>query len=74
MVGYNLKIYVNTSFTGHYPVGTAAVIVAEAPAKAAVLLNAELMNQGLKPTAKSDEMEELNITVAAAHILNNGDY
>ena len=69
-----MKIYTNTQFDGAYPVGTAAVIIAESPEAAARLLNGELESIGLSPSAKAKDMTHINSRRAAAHILCDGEY
>lgn len=71
-------VYVTTEFTGHYPVGTAAVVIAPNTVIAAWLLNEELIKEGLKPTAKPENMEylitALEYSMPRARILVNGNY
>lgn len=72
-----MATYYNTSFVGHYPVGTCAIIVTTGSSRrAAELLNNELEKQGLPPTAKADDM-----VVVPAHeskdrviIVDDGNY
>ena len=52
-----MKIYTNNKFTGHWPVGTAAVIRAESPEDAALLLAHELKEHGLEQIVKPEDME-----------------
>lgn len=69
-----LKVYTCDSFTGHYPVGTAAVIVAMNERDASAFLNLALMQQGLPSDVQSEQMTEVDISMQQAIILNNGDY
>ena len=50
------NVYTCTTFTGHYPVGTAAVIAAPSQEVAAEMLNSELQLRGLPGDAKPEDM------------------
>jgi hypothetical protein len=67
------RIFTNNTFTGHYPVGTAAVVRAENKVEAAKLLNAELKRLGLPAKVPSSEMIEFAIEEHVS-ILCDGDY
>ena len=69
-----LKIWTNTGFTGHYPVGVAAVIIATDAKHATKLLNEHLKSIGLPGDAKESGMRAIIATDARVIILNNGDY
>ena len=69
-----MKIYTNTSFKGHYPVGTAAVVVAKDKKEAARLLSIELSKIGLVQGVASEDMEKVTTTKPAVMVLNDGDY
>lgn len=69
-----MNVYTCTAFRGHWPVGTAAVIVAGDALRARALLDAELVGQGLEPTEDSDEFVLLKTRISGAYILCNGDY
>ncbi|MEE9386368.1 MAG: hypothetical protein V3V08_23385 [Nannocystaceae bacterium] len=68
-----MRIYVCTDFTGHYPVGVSAVIVAESEGEAVNVLESELIRIGLE---QSDPVTvvELDTAVSSAHILCDGNY
>lgn len=71
-----MNVYTCT-FVGHYPVGAAAVVVAESEQKAATALIIELVRQGLGPpknTLSGLELEILDIQDPAVTILLDGDY
>lgn len=76
-----MKVF-TARFTGHYPVGTAAVIVAESREQAYDLLMEELKEEGLyeaqfewgKPTTTVDDLTEIDTTIAWAKIQCNGNY
>jgi hypothetical protein len=61
------------NFKGHYPVGAAAVVVAENNIHAAELLNVELAKERLKPVIAQD-MIELDTSAPRAVVLCNGNY
>jgi len=69
-----MKVWVNTSFEGHYPVGTAAVVVANSAEEAASLLNAELLYRGLEATAEAEDFERVPTSKPYVNILLDGDY
>ena len=64
-------VYTCTTFTGYYPVGSAAVVRANSPEEAAELLNKELIFFGLQGDVKAEDMIIFNDDVK---ILNDGDY
>lgn len=66
-----MNYYTNTNFTGHYPVGTAAVVHARSQKEAAERLNAELVKVGLPGDAKPQDM---NIFRIGVRILLDGQY
>lgn len=68
-----MRVWTCTDFQGHWPVGTAAVVVSSSRETAFALLYAELQKQGLT-LEQTALIEELDIDVPAALILNNGDY
>jgi len=68
-----MRIYTCNDFEGHWPVGTAAVIVAKSKRKAQHLLAAEMVKEGLKPDG-TETLVEIDTSVLGAHILNDGEY
>lgn len=68
-----MKIFVSNDFTGHWPVGTAAVVVARTRKKALSLIKKECKKEGL---VFDGTLNELLIDKAQeqAIILNNGEY
>lgn len=66
-----MEIYTCNNFTGHYPVGVAAVVSAESPKDAAQKLNKKLVEIGLEGDAKAEDMEIFNEDVV---ILCDGNY
>lgn len=69
-----MKVWTNTKFDGHYPVGVAAVVVADTAMQAAAVLNQKLLAHGLKATAKDEQFERLQTTHQMAVVLCDGDY
>ncbi len=53
-------IYTCKTFTGFYPVGTAAVVVASDAVTASNLLNSHLQANGLPGDSTPDDMEHLD--------------
>lgn len=68
-----MKIWTNNSFKGFYPVGTAAVIVAESKKKAVNYLDKALKEIGLEKSCP-DDMKELLIVEGNVQILHDGNY
>lgn len=68
-----MKVFTNNQFFGHYPVGTAAVIVAENLDDAVKILSADLVARGLSP-AQADQFVEIDLTKSASYVLCDGDY
>ena len=69
-----MNVWTITEFTGFYPIGTSAVVVAPDEYEAASLLNKELMAIGLPASAKPDNFSKLDTTVPFVKILNDGNY
>ena len=68
-----MKIWTNNKFQGHWPVGTAAVVVATDAANACEYLNLFLAEQGF-PETRPEDFEEMPHKEGEVRILNNGDY
>lgn len=69
-----MKVFTNTHFRGHYPVGTAAVVVAETVEHAAELLEKQLKAIGLPQHVLVEHMNELDTSSASVRVLRDGDY
>jgi len=70
-----MKVFTYTSFTGHYPVGVAAVVIAEDAEEAADNLNFKLKAAGLKGDARPVDMEPFPTDCRESiRILNDGNY
>lgn len=68
------KVYSNTQFAGHYPVGTAAIVVAESPEQAAQFLEDELKKHGLHEKVKVEDMKLVPLKVGFVDVLCDGNY
>lgn len=66
-----MQVYTTVDFTGHYPVGVSAVIVAENEEQARKLIEDELREHGLK---FDGTLRRINSTAPRAFVLQNGDY
>lgn len=69
-----MKIYTTTKFTGHWPVGVAAVVVAPNKAAAVDVLEFRLKEHGLPQKVREEDLDELNVRLPDAHILRDGEY
>ncbi len=69
-----MRIYKCTNFTGFYPVGVAAVVVAECASAAEHLLNVALQAVGLPGDAHISEDDAINAAVPGIVMLRNGEY
>ena len=69
-----MKVWTNDKFTGFYPVGTAAVVVAESAKAAAALLNEKLREIGLPESANWRQFKVLPINKPFVRIICDGDY
>jgi hypothetical protein len=69
-----MKAFWNTAFFGHWPVGTAAIVVAHEPDDAAALLEAELAKQGLPQKIDASQMFEIDLSATGVVVLNDGEY
>lgn len=71
----DLKVYTCTNFEGHYPVGVAAIIVANGEEQARLLLMAAMKMEGLEQENPLNlAFEEIDTNKFGATILMNGDY
>ena len=69
-----MPVYINTDFRGHWPVGTAAVVVADTPDRAATLLENALDERGLVQIIRPESMVPVNHRRETVAILCDGDY
>lgn len=66
------RVFVCADFKGHFPVGTAAIIVARDSAMATGLLMKRLSDIGLPQ--ENFRVQELSLDEEGVVILNDGDY
>lgn len=69
-----MKVFTCTNFSGHWAVGSSAVIVAENVETARKLLEQRLVTIGLPQTIRFDQLEEVDLSTEAAIILQDGNY
>lgn len=69
-----IKVWTNTKFSGHWPVGVAAVVIAVNEEEAAVILNSRLKEGGLKGDAEASDMRRLLMANGNCAILCDGNY
>ena len=67
-----MRVFTGTDHEGHW-VGVASVVVAPAPECARTLLIAELVSYGIKQS-EPFTLKEIDLSAAAAIVLQNGDY
>jgi len=68
-----MKIWVNNKFKGHYPVGTAAVVIADSPGDAKTYLDLFLAECGLDES-EEEEFREMEFRDGQVEILCDGNY
>lgn len=66
-----MRVFTCNDFTGHYPVGSAAVVIAKDEHHAEEILRLSLGERGL---SGDFTLKELNVTEAGAVILADGNY
>lgn len=69
-----MKVFTNNSFLGHWPTGSAAVVVAESKEEAANALCNTLIGMGLAQPVKPDDMIEVDASQPSVIILHDGEY
>lgn len=72
-----MKVFSITGFNRHYPVGTAAVVVAKDERHACQLLSERLAEEGLGTVLQTDtgiKIEQIKTHEPMALITHNGDY
>ena len=69
-----MKVFDNKTFTGHWPVGSAAIVVAADQEDAARLLRLTLIKSGLKGDVGIKDMVHVNTRQFQAIILCDGNY
>lgn len=69
-----MNVFYCTTFSGYWPVGTAAIVAAPNADEAADLLMFELLKHRLGQTITPQDMKPFNVEYAGALILRDGDY
>lgn len=69
-----MNVYTCTTFEGHYPVGSAALVVAENKARAVKLLNEVLRGMGLPGDAKFEDVLQVDMQREQVDVLCDGNY
>lgn len=69
-----LKLYTNTEFAEHWPVGTAAIVLAENTSEAKDILQLELAKIGLPQDVEEEDFVEHNISKEQVIILRDVNY
>ena len=69
-----MKGYTCTTFKGHFPVGTAAVVIAKGRRIARTRLSRALKVQGLPGLSGKDRLEEIRFDSPGVYILADGDF
>lgn len=69
-----MNVYTHTGFTGHWPVPTAAVVVANSREEAAQLLSAALQDRGLAQEIDKANFDQVEVGASAAIVLSDGEY
>lgn len=69
-----MNVYTHNGFNGHWPVPTAAVVVANSREEAAQLLGAALESRGLGQKIDKDDFVQVEVGASAAVILSDGEY
>lgn len=69
-----MKTYTVKGFSGLWPVGTSAVVVAFDEREATMLLNQELRKAGLPGDVDCCDLKELDTTQAGVRVLCDGNY
>lgn len=67
-----MKVFTCTDHKGHWPAGTASVVVAHCEDEARRLLDAALLEQGLDTDPYT--LSEVSLNEPRALVLNNGEY
>ncbi len=69
---HGMKVFYCKDFTGHYPVGTSAVVTAHDADTARIMLNTMLRAD--KMLGDANEMIEIDLSIQNVTIINDGDY
>lgn len=69
-----MKVWTCNKFKGHWPVGSAAVVVAKDQEQARQLLAKQLALYGLKQEVTPEMLDPLPVCYPMALVLNDGNY
>ena len=69
-----MKVYINNTFEGAYPVPTAAVVVAENKKSAAQILSESLKRADLTQKITPESMVEIDISQPNTYLLAVGEW
>lgn len=69
-----MKLFVNNNFVGFYPIGTAAIVLAESVEEAVDKLKVELEARGLNTVVTQEQFLEINMSESSAIVLRDGNY
>lgn len=66
-----MRVWTTDDFTGFWPVGTSAIVIAETEAEAKTILDAELAKRGLK---FDGSLAPLDVSAPGVRVLADGNY
>lgn len=69
-----MRVWTCNDFKGYWPVGSAAVVVADSESEARAALDDELRRMGLDGLRDRDEVVELDTTSPRVSVLWDGNY
>ena len=69
-----MNVYSCTAFTGHWPVPTAAVVVANTKEEAATMLEGVLAMGGLTQSVEPESMKIVDPSAPHVELLSDGQY
>lgn len=69
-----MKVWTHNKFTGHYPVGAAAVVCGTTREDAAAQLEEALAQIGLKQRIEPQDLVEFEVFGSHVRVLNDGNY
>jgi hypothetical protein len=69
-----MNVFYCNDFDGHWPVGTAAVIVADSPEDAAKQLERRLEAIGLTQVVRAKQMKPVDTGAPVCIVIRDGDY
>ena len=69
-----MNVYTCNEFEGHWPVGTAAIVVANDKRQAVRLLKAELKKSGLEQEISAKKLHLVSTVTPTVIVLRDGEY